>query len=80
LKKSSRNVLKTIFLSGIKLPNIHWILLSLGLLIRFLVMLFSGQMQTGNYWENGRIANNLIDGNGYCFNFTDSQLNFPDEK
>ena len=42
-------------------------------------MLYASQLRTENYWEYGIIANNILDGKGYSFNFTDQDLNFLNE-
>ena len=64
---------------AIQVAHFHWILLGLGLLARILVMLYASQLRTENYWEYGIIANNILDGKGYSFNFTDQHLNFLNE-
>lgn len=47
--------------------------------LRFLALIFSGQLHTSEYWEYGQIVQNLMDGNGYSFPFIDRDLNFTSQ-
>ena len=56
-----------------------YLLLSGGLL-RLTFMLFSGKLQEAEYWEYGQIAQQLLEGHGYSFPFTDAMLQFLPEQ
>lgn len=45
-------------------------------LFRFGALLFSGRLQTIEYWEYGPLAESLLAGRGYQFPFVDEQLRF----
>lgn len=55
------------------------LLLVLAILVRVAALFASGQWQTENYWEYGILAQNVLNGKGYSFPFTDENLAFLPE-
>ena len=59
-------------MNGWKARQLFWMAAT----VRLLFILASGKLFQTEYWEYGRIAEQLLAGHGYSFPFTDGQLQF----